>query len=55
VLRESQETLAEMVLYTHLEQGYDRRHSGGHAEGKSFQDGRKAIFYFDDFLGSSPW
>lgn len=48
-------TLAKMLLYRHLEQGYQavviRRDV---AEGqKLMQPGRKQIFYFDDFMGAT--
>ena len=48
-------TLANMVLYAHLERGWEpiviRRDI---AEGqKLFQRGRSQIFYFDDFMGAT--
>lgn len=46
-------TLAEMLLYTHLEQGYEPVVIKAEiAEGKTlFQKDAKKIFYYDDFLG----
>lgn len=47
-------TLAEMLLYTHLEQGYEPVVIKAEiAEGKSLfkADTTKQVFYYDDFLG----
>jgi len=46
-------TLAEMLLYTHLEQGYEPVVIKAEiAEGKTFfKPDAKRIFYYDDFLG----
>ena len=46
-------TLAELLLYTHLEQGYQPIVIQGHiSEGKKFfRKTEKQIFYYDDFLG----
>lgn len=48
-------TLAEMLLYAHLEQGYEPVViKGAIVEGKRlFNAGRKQIFYYDDFLGQT--
>jgi GTPase SAR1 family protein len=48
-------TLANMLLYTHLEKGYgatviQRDVQEGQ---KLFQEGERQIFYFDDFMGST--
>ncbi len=48
-------TLADLILYSHLEQGYQavliQRDVD---EGESlFQPGRRQIFYFDDFMGAT--
>ena len=46
-------TLAELLLYAHLEQGYQPIVIQGHiSEGKKFfRPTEKQIFYYDDFLG----
>lgn len=48
-------TLAEMVLYTHLEQGFEPIVIQAEvAEGKKlFKPDAKQIFYYDDFLGQT--
>lgn len=48
-------TLAEMLLYAHLEQGYQPVIIQGEiAEGrKFFEKAAKQIFYYDDFLGQT--
>lgn len=48
-------TLAEMLLYAHLEQGYQPVViQGDVAEGrKFFKNAAKQIFYYDDFLGQT--
>lgn len=48
-------TLAEMLLYTHLEQGYEPITIQAEvAEGKKlFKSGIKQLFYYDDFLGQT--
>lgn len=48
-------TLAEMLLYAHLEQGYEPVViQGDIAEGrKFFKTAAKQIFYYDDFLGQT--
>lgn len=48
-------TLAEMLLYTHLEQGYEPvAIQADIAEGKKFfRPDAKRIFFYDDFLGQS--
>jgi hypothetical protein len=48
-------TLAEMLLYAHLEQGYEPVVIRGEvAEGKKlFKANAKQVFYYDDFLGQT--
>jgi len=48
-------TLAEMLLYTHLEQGYEPVVIKAEiAEGRAFfKQDAKRIFYYDDFLGQT--
>lgn len=48
-------TLAEMLLYAHLERGYEPvKIQGEIAEGKKlFKPNSKKIFYYDDFLGQT--
>lgn len=48
-------TLAEMLLYAHLDEGYEPVVIQAEvAEGKKcFKSGAKKIFYFDDFLGQT--
>lgn len=48
-------TLADMILYAHLEQGYEPVvvQSGIEGAKKQYNIARKQIFYFDDFLGQT--
>jgi DNA polymerase III delta prime subunit len=48
-------TLADLILYTHLEQGYQAIIIDRDVEEASrmFQEGTHQIFYFDDFMGAT--